>query len=122
MAFTDHAVRRYQERVRPALSLAEAEADLLRLAETHGGITDNPPEWRQDWWDQFSNTRWLIIGDHIALPITADGIATTCFARGDFSPERRERRNESRRGRRYRTKLDRKRGGGRRDDPPAEAA
>lgn len=92
-----HAVERYHERVRPALS-PERVREEMREVLRQGERLLTPPEWlleasslarelAADW--------WLVLGDSIVLPI-AQGRAVTCLTRSDFGELYRERRSAQR--------------------------
>ena len=98
---TTHAVDRFHERVRPALTRAAAEDELARLV-LFGSIFSEAPAWfaiRQ----RQRAAAYLVIGD-LVLPLEPVGTggdaysAVTCIARGGISETARFRRN----GRRHR--------------------
>src|SRR4051794_30143291 len=96
---TRHAVERFQERVRPALQFADAEAELAKLA-LFGELFDRPPRWHADTCAQVAPW-YLVIGD-VLLPLKAhcsqpgEFVATTCLTRGVYSDDARHRRRERR--------------------------
>lgn len=63
---TDHALERFQQRVRPGLTFEQAEDELARLLEEFGEWGECP-----DWYDgdDFLSARWLWLGDDIAIPV-----------------------------------------------------
>jgi hypothetical protein len=88
---TRHALMRFRERVRPALSLGRANRELEALLAV--GKVGRKPEWT-------GLTRpdgdYVLVGEDVAFPI-ADGHLTTCLTRVGMSkprpkPERRVRR------------------------------
>lgn len=97
--FKPHAVERYRDHLRPALSVKDAEVDLQRIA-AHARISWRAPRWlggssRQD------VTMFLTVAD-AAFPLapSEDGtclIALTCRVRGSLSASVRESRNRKRR-------------------------
>lgn len=99
-----HAVERYVERVKPALSIDQAAEDLKQLARTCGRI-GRRPAWSSDRLDApglgLAFTEWLLLGDDVALPLLAsdDGgaLAVTCIARGGISEAAANDRGERRR-------------------------
>jgi hypothetical protein len=96
-----HAVERYHERVRPGLTLEQAEDDLARQLEAHGHWAE--PDWLAS--DELAHARWLMIGDDIAFPVHG-GLVKSCLTRASYGPkERRLATNEAkfdRRARRHR--------------------
>ena len=103
VAFTDHAVLRYRERVRPGLAIAAARAELSRLLQ-HAKVLPGPPLWLVG---AAQSGLQLVIGD-ITFPLKRDASdpdllwAITCLVRGGISSEARNRRNARRRRRRER--------------------
>lgn len=92
-----HAVDRYNERVKPALGRADAEAELERLI-AHGETVRRSPEWMR-WTQATFNERYLVIAGDLVLPLRRCGtawVAVTCLARGCISEASRERRNRHR--------------------------
>ena len=104
LSITDHAVRRFRERVRPALDFDAAERELLRLINDYGDLTEGAPAWLDG--AAVRAKAYLSIGDQIALPLRADFdgsgglVAVTCVHRGGIDPAGRRRRAEERRRRR----------------------
>ncbi len=105
-----HAVERYQQRVRPGLSLEAAEDELARVALV-GEITTDPPAWHLRSCAQIAPF-YLCVGDvllTLALHQTQPDVfvATTCLAKGSLSADARRyrttrrRRSSPRRGRVY---------------------
>lgn len=98
--FSDHAVARYCERVRPSLDKARALEELLRVTR-HANTSLEPPAW-------VSPTDpadvWLILGD-VCFPLrrvtATTEVATTCLARGTLTPGARRARSQRRAGRTY---------------------
>ncbi len=91
MTVTDHAVRRYIERVKPTMSLKAARAEVERLLLT-AETTTVAPVWagREEKGDART---FAIIAPGIALPITETGVALTCLTNGTLSGATRSRRN-----------------------------
>jgi hypothetical protein len=76
-----HAIQRWQERVRPGLSLEQAEDDLAHQLATNARWGDCP-----DWLDdRYQDADWLLLGDSIALP-TIGGRVLTAFVRSTLNP------------------------------------
>lgn len=98
---TEHAVDRYQERVRPALSPEAAKADLLRLIAACGR-QGTPPEWAIS--NEYVTDWFLFIGDDVCLPIHK-GSAVTCLTRGGLPELTRARRNERKQAQRRARRL-----------------
>jgi hypothetical protein len=100
-----HAVERYAERLKAGFELppGAVAAELLRLAAL-GVVVEEPPGWCASPWATVSDFH-LVIGD-LVLPLAPHGrhadrlVAKTCLARGELSPEARERRRAGRRRRR----------------------
>src|SRR4051794_15258525 len=81
---TDHAVERFQERVRPGLSVDVAAHELARLIPL-GFIYEQPPAWCA----ARPCPAYLVVGD-LVLPLVTcadEGVyyATTCLTRGSRS-------------------------------------
>jgi hypothetical protein len=97
--FSAHALERFRERVRPALSPRDAESDLRRLAGL-GEVVDGAPAWLADNQQQHA-VCYLVVGDVVFPlgPAREDATmlcARTCIARGGLSDLARERRNAHR--------------------------
>jgi hypothetical protein len=94
---TRHAIVRYQERVKPALDLEQAETELrwlLPLMERKRV----PPAWIDPERLEREPDVWLVLGGDIALPMYSAQI-TTCLTRAAPSEHARERQTEGRRAR-----------------------
>jgi hypothetical protein len=97
---TAHAVQRYQQRVRPALSLEAAADELARVALV-GEITTEPPTWHLRSCAQVA-PYYLSVAD-VLLPLTPHRgrpgllVATTCLVKGSLSPDARRYRTARRR-------------------------
>lgn len=97
---TAHAVQRYHQRVRPALSLEAAADELARVALV-GEITTEPPAWHLRSCAQIA-PYYLRVAD-VLLPLTPHRgqpdvlVATTCLAKGSLSPDARRYRTARRR-------------------------
>jgi hypothetical protein len=91
---SEHAVQRFQQRVRPSLALADAEEQLARLA-VFADLVIDPPAWHAATCAQLAPW-YLVLGD-VVLPLKAHYsdpdvlVATTCIARGERSDAARER-------------------------------
>jgi hypothetical protein len=98
--FSEHALSRYGERVRPGLTGARLAAELQRVLATGTIRADAPP-----WLGGGRGTRadlWIEVGD-VAFPLVHSGnglLALTCLVRGGISDFSRHRRSERRRARR----------------------
>jgi hypothetical protein len=97
VAVTDHAVSRYQERVRPGLGLDAAEAELL-AALPFARVQAERPEWRVAPVDH-PVAAWAMLGDGIAFPLVRGSepgllVAVTCLTQGCRSEETLVRRRE----------------------------
>lgn len=102
---TTHAISRFRERVRPALTWERAEREfnaVLAVAEA----TQHAPAWLAARQRQHADL-YLVLGD-LAMPLTASAVTpgrwlvTTCLTRGGISDLGRDKRN-SRRERRQPT-------------------
>lgn len=102
---TTHAISRFRERVRPALTWTHAEREfnhVLALAEA----TPHPPAWMAERQRQHADL-YLVLGD-LVMPLAASAVTpgrwlvTTCLTRGGISDLARQTRN-SRRQRRQPT-------------------
>ena len=102
-----HAVTRYHERVRAALSLARVH-DEMRGVLPNGEVVIARPSWIVTCTSLAD--AWLQIGDDVAFPLLADEtgkddyFATTCVTKGteldDHGVDRRRARKAKRRARR----------------------
>jgi hypothetical protein len=81
---SDHAVERWQERVRPGLTLGQAEEDLARALEEHGSWAECP-DWINDWHEADG---WLAVGDGLAFPVCRR-VVVSVLIRGGHSPASR---------------------------------
>jgi len=93
---SEHAVSRYQMRLRPTLSPAAARVDLERLLAV-GTFTTRTPEWVK----LAETTRsYLLLSDAAALPLRplegGGWVATTCMVRESLSPARHAARKKRR--------------------------
>jgi hypothetical protein len=106
VAYTRHVIDRYRERVKPALDLRKAREDLALLAQRCGQFTEIP-EWLDLHEDRLTGwaTRWLMIGDDIAIPLQEDRtmpggqcwLAVSCLTRGGRSDLSKAKRSAARR-------------------------
>lgn len=98
--FTTHAIERYVERVRPALTKAAARCELVRLCEVAEVALERPA-----WLGLGEATdAFLLLGDDVVLPLVrghTGWVAITCMTRGCISPAERMARNNRNRARRY---------------------
>jgi hypothetical protein len=86
-----HAVEQYRHRVKPALDLDAAGAELNRLVAL-GEITRVEPRWLHA---AKPAPFYLVVGDALALPLQPQAggwIATTCVAKTTITPTRRAQR------------------------------
>jgi tRNA C32,U32 (ribose-2'-O)-methylase TrmJ len=96
---SQHAVERFQQRVRPALSLLDAERELAQLALA-GELIPEPPAWHAATCAQIAE--WYLVIADVVLPLKQHWsdrdvlVATTCLARGERSAEARHRRRQRR--------------------------
>jgi hypothetical protein len=124
VAVTDHAVSRYQERVRPGLGFDAAEAELLHVLP-FARVEAVAPSWRVGPLEH-PVAAWAMVGDGIAFPLVRGSepgllVAVTCLTQGCRSEEvlavRRERKAARRAARRL--NVDGVRGSRRRRDEVA---
>lgn len=102
VTFSNHAIERYRDRLRPALSIDQAKLELERIS-AHSVFDTDGPSWMTVERKERNNS-FLEIGD-AAFPLepSDDGetlVAKTCLVRGSLSPQARDRRNRMRRTRR----------------------
>jgi hypothetical protein len=103
---TEHAIKRYGERVRPALDDSQLEAEVLRVVHDVGEVSWHPLGWCVA--DDAKTVGWIHVGPDIAFPLQFHWsrlgvlVATTCLTRGSFGEDMREARNRRARDRRQR--------------------
>jgi hypothetical protein len=102
-----HAAEQYQHRVKPALGLEEARAELEQL-QPMGEITAVEPPWV----NAAKPARYyLLVSDSVALPLAPqDGgwIATTCVTPTTYTPTRRAQRNADKASKASRKRAERR--------------
>lgn len=102
---TEHAIKRYGERVRPALEASQLENEVLHVIEDAGVITWHAPEWTNN---DDAIVGWVMLGPDVALPLEFHRkkrgvlVAVTCLIRGSYGPVLREAANRQHRIRRAR--------------------
>lgn len=109
IAFCEHAVERYRERVKPAFDYRQARDELRRLAELMDVRPDGPP-WREE--HHGDADAWARLSDGIWFPLQARNgtmVAATCLTNGGLSDLTRARRNERAQRRRQRAQERRER-------------
>jgi hypothetical protein len=87
-----HAAEQYQHRVKPALEVGAARAELEQLRLV-GEITALEPGWVNA---AKPAPFYLLVSDSVALPLAPEGegwIATTCVTSSTYTPTRRSQRN-----------------------------
>lgn len=89
---TDHAIRRYVERVRPGLPRSVAARELVYLLRAVAVMAEYPPSWVNPNPDAPPADEWLLIGDDVALPVV-DRAIMTVLTKGGMSPKARASRN-----------------------------
>lgn len=95
-----HAVERFRDRVRPALALDQAAAELERLIDD-GRVRNYAPRWVADRQHQRA-AFYLVVGD-LVFPMDPSHRdqttlrVLTCLARGHISPAARRAKNRRRR-------------------------
>ena len=96
---SEHAVRRFRERVRPGLDEGQARNELSRLV-AFGEMVGEPPEWLAATQRQRASC-FLVLGD-LVLPLDPGRrdrevlCALTCIARGSLSEAARTARSARR--------------------------
>lgn len=99
--YSDHAVDRFIERVRPTLEWRAAAVELRRLVETFGERVERPAWCPEPEFEGFC----IAVCDDVVVVCREDHrpqmlpLAVTVLARGHMGEESRERRNERRRKR-----------------------
>ncbi len=96
-----HAIKRYRERVKPALGQAAAKEDLQRLMD--GAELVDDLDWAYEWGGYHDG--FLVLSDGIALVLLHEEgelRAITCLTRAGLSPDHRKARNERRQKRQAR--------------------
>ncbi len=127
LVVTTHAATRWASRVRgnDHLPRREAEADLMRCAQV-AEICTTAPAWLLVGEEEFNDSRYLMLGDDIAIVVVPVGrsntswAATTVVTRTDAGSVASARRRSARHQRmmQERERSPRRiRGDGRRDDP-----
>jgi len=80
---TDHAIERYCERVKPALSLLKCKLEMEGLIERFGGQPqDAPPPWLNEDPAKVGRARYLLLTDDIAFAIVGRLVTTVLVAGG----------------------------------------
>jgi hypothetical protein len=90
---SEHAVAQYRERVRPALELAGARAELAQLV-LNGQILVQPPDWTRA---ASPKPFYLVIGGSLALPLARQAgrwVTTTCLVNATLTSRRRQERQQ----------------------------
>lgn len=110
---TEHAIKRYGERVRPALGTSELEREVLRVVHDVGVVVWHRPSWAGA---DRNIVGWVVVGPDIAFPLqfhrSKKGVlvAVTCLSRGSYGDTMREERNKRARIRRQRRAARRRNG------------
>jgi hypothetical protein len=101
VTLSKHAIERYVERVKPALSFEQATVELHRLLEVCP-IVDEPPVWVI--WQGEPPVGWALVSDGICVPLSrhhsGQWMAITLTVRAACSPTHRETRKKHRQRRR----------------------
>jgi hypothetical protein len=99
---SEHAVRQYRERVKPALDLDGARADLERVIGAGGEIASSPPRWLDS---AHPEALFLVVGGSVALPVArserGEPVAVSCLVDSSISTYERGERTERRRRRQH---------------------
>jgi hypothetical protein len=102
-----HAGEQYRDRVKPALDVAAARAELEQLRLV-GEITSVEPAWANA---ARPAPFYLVVSDSVALPLARHGagwIATTCVSRSTYTPTRRAQRNAYKASKAARSRAERR--------------
>lgn len=100
VAMSKHAAVRFQERVRPALALEDAVAELRKLIRV-ADLRETRPAWCANQ----PAAMWLVISDCAAFPLReAQGclLAVTCIVPGGKAPDDAEAYRKHKQGARQR--------------------
>lgn len=95
----EHAVERYQERVKPALDRPQALAELRQLLPS-ATLTSSRPSWVISGAPR-PRPEWVVLTDSIVFPVMR-GALVTCLTRGEVGTEMRLEHRRERRERRER--------------------
>ena len=109
VTLTEHAVQRFNERVRPGLSIAQARTELRRLVAEHAEPCAEPPRWYFEG-EQARADTLVRIGPDILLPCaTRDGrlFALTVVCRGLVGDQERAYRRRRKLAERERKRASR---------------
>lgn len=102
---SEHAVRQYRDRVKPAMSVRRARRDLLAvLRVVRPELQDGPPAWHRAT-EHDDCAGWIVVAD-LTFPVASDGkTLKTCIPRNSVTEAARARlnRRKSRRIRRPKT-------------------
>lgn len=94
--YSPHSLKRYRDRIRPALELDAVRRELCHLLAT-ATVTRERPAWLHD--DERQTAAYLLLaGGTICLPLVDRGgelIATTALMEGMIEGTRRENRNRA---------------------------
>ncbi len=107
---TDHAVQRYNERVRPGLSVQAARADLERLIREHAQIVERPAWCVEARGGKSDATHWVTIGPDVVLPCAKTMrhalVALTVITNHGLSARARAKRTAERRAEKRRRQAE----------------
>jgi hypothetical protein len=84
LEISEHAIIRFHERVRPTLSIEQAEQELIRQLEHHAHWAQ--PDWLSP--EELGDDEWLMIGDSIGFAVRGRFIVS-CFVRATLNPRGR---------------------------------
>jgi hypothetical protein len=90
LEISDHCIERWRERVRPGLTLEQAEEDLARQLAAHGYWAQ--PDWLSE--KELGGDTWLMVGDSIGFAVRGRSVVS-CFTRGTFNPRGRRLATEA---------------------------
>jgi hypothetical protein len=90
LEISEHVIIRWNERVRPGLTLEAAEDDLVRQLATHAHWAQ--PDWLSE--EELGGDRWLMIGSDVAFPVRGTFVVS-CLVRSTLSPRGRRLATDS---------------------------
>ncbi len=101
---TRHAIKRYIERVKPAMDAVQAREDLDRMIPM-GRFIEKP-----DWLNEASDDprpdhRFYELVEGIVLAVAPDDSIVTVLTQGGLSPQRRKARNKARSMKRHAKRI-----------------
>ncbi|MGA7396861.1 MAG: hypothetical protein WBW62_05370 [Solirubrobacterales bacterium] len=108
---SEHAIERFRERFRPALSLAKAAVELRWLVGKAGTVSNRQPKWASIE-NEAAPDAFLTIGEDLILLLKLGNgrmTAVTCLCRGTIRKSERNKRRNGRRSRKHLSEMRRQR-------------